>query len=214
MKMQKDKGHLKRTHLFPVLFFNFLLAGLLICCCQAAEQKLTISNTKISVTLDTSNATFSVTDKRTGQTWRQKPTDTFKVLECKRINSGLQMTCRHPWYGLDSTTTLRLDGDKPELALTLSAEGKLKGSLGFPYPFVSQSGSYLVIPMNEGISYPVDDETIKPRWLIAYGGHGICMAFWGVTDGQQGHMAIIETPDDAIIHMQRADGKLYIAPKW
>ncbi|MHC4203084.1 MAG: glycoside hydrolase [Planctomycetota bacterium] len=190
------------------------LVVLLYCSSVVIAEKLTVSNAKISVTLDTSNATFSVTDKRTGLSWRQKPTDTFKVLECTRINNGLQMTCRHPWYGLDSKTTLQLDGDKPELILTLSAEGKLKGALGFPYPFVSQKGSYLVVPMNEGISYPVDDETIKPRWLIAYGGHGICMAFWGVTDGQQGHMAIIETPDDAIIHMQRNDGKLYIAPKW
>ncbi|MFC1603392.1 glycoside hydrolase [Planctomycetota bacterium] len=190
------------------------LAILLYCSSGAFAEKLIVSNKVISVTLDTANATFSVKDNRTGQTWRQKPTDTFKVLECKRINSGLEMTCRHPWYGLDSKTTLRLDGDKPELTLTLSAEGKLKGALGFPYPFVSQNGSYLVIPMNEGISYPVDDETIKPRWLIAYGGHGICMAFWGVTNGSSGHMAIIETPDDAIIHMQRTDGKLYIAPKW
>jgi len=205
---------LGRLHLFPILIFDFLLIGSLLCCCQAAEQKLTISNAKISVTVDTTNATFSVKDKRTGQTWRQKRTDTFKVLECKRNDSGIEMTCRHAWYGLDSKTTLQLDGDKSELTLTLSAEGKLKSPLGFPYPFVSQSGTYLVIPMNEGISYPVDDETIKPRWLIAYGGHGICMAFWGVTDGRQGHMAIIETPDDAVIHMQRADGKLYIAPKW
>jgi hypothetical protein len=190
------------------------LAVLLYCSSGALAEQLTASNAAISIALDTSNATFSVTDKRTGQTWRQKPTDTFKVLECKHINSGLEMTCRHPWYGLDSKTTLQLDGDKPELTLTLSAEGKLKGALGFPYPFVSQSGSYLVVPMNEGISYPVDDETIKSRWLIAYGGHGICMAFWGVTNGRSGHMAIIETPDDAIIHMQRDDGKLFIAPKW
>jgi hypothetical protein len=214
MKMQNDRISLGRLYLFPILIFDFLLVGLSLCCCQATEQKLTISNAKISVTLDTSNATFSVTDKRTGQIWRQKPTDTFKALECKRVNSGLEITCRHPWYSLDSKTTLRLDGDKPELTLTLSAEGKLKGTLAFPYPFTSQSGSYLVIPMNEGISYPVDDKTIKSRWLIAYGGHGICMAFWGVTNGRSGHMAIIETPDDAIIHMQRADGKLYIAPKW
>jgi hypothetical protein len=68
--------------------------------------------------------------------------------------------------------------------------------------------------MNEGISYPVEDETISTRKLIAYGGHGICMAFWGVTDGQQGHMAIIETPDDASIRIQRTDEKLCIAPEW
>ncbi|MHC4156967.1 MAG: glycoside hydrolase, partial [Planctomycetota bacterium] len=191
-----------------------LLVGLLVCVCQAAEQRLTIANSKISVTLNSADATFSVTDKRTGQTWRQKPSDKFKVIKSRRVDGGLEMTCRHQWYGLDSKTTLRLDGDKPELTLELSAEGKLKGALGFPYPFISESGDYLVIPMNEGISYPVDDATIKSRWLIAYGGHGICMAFWGVTNGDSGHMAIIETPDDAVIHINRIDGKLCVAPKW
>ncbi|MHC4495774.1 MAG: glycoside hydrolase, partial [Planctomycetota bacterium] len=191
-----------------------LLVGLLVCVCQAAEQRLTIANSKISVTLNSADATFSVTDKRTGQTWRQRPSDKFKVINCKRVEGGLEMTCRHQWYGLDSKTTLRLDGDKPELTLELSAEGKLKGALGFPYPFISESGDYLVIPMNEGISYPVDDATVKSRWLIAYGGHGICMAFWGVTNGDSGHMAIIETPDDAVIHINRIDGKLCVAPKW
>ncbi len=221
MKMKKSKCKIMEAlradfiHFsFSILIFDFLLVGSLLCCCQAAEQKLTIANSKISATLNSADATFSVTDKRTGQTWRQKPSDKFKVVDCKRVEGGLEITCRHPWYELDSKTTLRLDGDKPELTLELSAEGRLKGALGFPYPFVSESGDYLVIPMNEGISYPVDDETIKSRWLIAYGGHGICMAFWGVTNGDSGHMAIIETPDDAVIHINRIDGKLCVAPKW
>jgi hypothetical protein len=68
--------------------------------------------------------------------------------------------------------------------------------------------------MNEGISYPVEDETIEPIRLVAYGGHGICMAFWGATDGQRGYMAIIETPDDASIDIRRSGGRLYVAPLW
>ena len=221
MKMQKSECKIVEAlradfiHFqFSTLIFDLLLVGLFLCCSQAAERELTIANSKISVTLDRADATFSVTDKRTGQTWRQRATDKFETIDCKRVDGGLEMTCRHPWYGLDSTTTLRLDGEKPELTLSLSAEGKLKGSLGFPYPFVSENGDYLVVPMNEGISYPVDDETIEPKWLIAYGGHGICMAFWGATNGGSGHMAIIETPDDAVIHIDRIEGRLCVCPKW
>jgi len=210
--MRKSKYRIAAA--FRAEFTHFLVVGLLVCCCQASERRLTIANSKISVTVDSADAKFSVTDKRTGQTWRQKATDKFKVLDCRRVDGGLEMTFRHSWYELDSKTTLRLDGDKPELTLELSAQGRLKGSLGFPYPFISQNGDYLVVPMNEGISYPVDDETIKPKWLIAYGGHGICMAFWGVTNGESGHMAIIETPDDAIIHINRLDDRLAVLPKW
>jgi hypothetical protein len=79
---------------------------------------------------------------------------------------------------------------------------------------VSEAGTYLVVPMNEGISYPVEDESIAPMRLIAYGGHGICMAFYGVTDGEQGQMTILETSDDASIRIARVDGKLCIAPEW
>ncbi|KPK42307.1 MAG: hypothetical protein AMJ65_07855 [Phycisphaerae bacterium SG8_4] len=221
MKMQKsickivealrtDFTHFRSS--VPV--FGLLLIGLFSCCSQAAGRQLTISNSKISVTIDTTDATFSVTDKRTGLSWRQQATDKFEIIDCKRVDGGLEMTCRHPWYGLDSKTTLSIDGDRPELILSLSAEGTLKDPLGFPYPFVSESGDYLVVPMNEGISYPVDDETVEPKWLIAYGGHGICMAFWGVTNGDSGHMAIIETPDDAIIHINRIEGRLCVLPKW
>jgi hypothetical protein len=97
--MKNGNAPLRKLHLSPILIFDLFLVGSLLCCCQAADQKLTISNAMISVTLDTANATFSVTDNRTGLSWRQKATDNFKVLECKRVNNGLQITCRHPWYG-------------------------------------------------------------------------------------------------------------------
>jgi len=214
MKMQDGKGPLGRLHLFSILTINITLVGLLLCCCQAAEQKLTISNTKISVTLDTINATLSVTDKRTGQIWRQNALVKGKVTDTSQTADGIEMTWRQPGLDLDIRVKLDLDEDKPEFTAELSTEGNLTSALSFPHPFVTEAGTYLVVPMNEGISYPVDDETIKSRWLIAYGGHGICMAFWGATDGRRGHMAIIETPDDVVIHMQRTDGKLCIAPKW
>jgi len=181
---------------------------------QAAPQKLTISNDAISVTLNTDDATLSVTDKRTGYTWRQQSLTKGKIIQSAKTGYGIEMTWHQPGLDLDIETELLLDKDLPEFTLGLTSKGELKWSLRFPHPFVTEPGTYLVVPMNEGISYPVEDETISPRRLVAYGGHGICMPFWGVTDGRQGHMAIIETPDDASIRIQRTDGKLCIAPEW
>jgi len=193
----------------------FLLAGLFMCCwCQAEPKELTISNDAISVTLNTDDATLSVTDKRTGHTWRQQSLTEGKIIQSARTKSGIEMTWHHPGLDMDIETELLLDKDLPEFTLELTAKGELKWSLRFPYPFVTEPGTYLVVPMNEGISYPVEDKTISPRRLIAYGGHGICMPFWGVTDGRQGHMAIIETPDDASIRIKRTDEKLCVAPEW
>ena len=192
-----------------------LLLGLFLCCfCQAAPNKLTISNAAISVTLHTDDATLLVTDARTGQIWRQKSLTKGQIVQSRKLPNSIEMTWHHAGLNMDIQTKLRLDSDNPEFTLAISAEGDLKGSLGFPNPFLTEPGTYLVVPMNEGISYPVDDESIKTRWLSAYGGHGICMAFWGVTDGRQGYMAIIETPDDAAIHIQRVDNRLCITPQW
>jgi len=182
--------------------------------CQAAPNKLTISNAAISVTLHTDDATLSVTDKRTGHTWRQKSLTKGKIIQAAGTKYGIEMTWHHPGLDMDIETELLLEKDLPEFTLGLTSKGELKWSLRFPHPFVTEPGTYLVVPMNEGISYPVEDKTIKPRRLVAYGGHGICMPFWGVTNGQQGHMAIIETADDASIRIQRTEGKLCIAPEW
>ncbi len=191
-----------------------VLVMLFFCCRCGASGKLTIANAEIAVTLDTADATLSVRDRRTGQTWQQAPTQSIGTIEARRLGDRIEMSWRHRPQGLDVKAVLAVERQLPEFTLALSARGKLGGTLGFPYPFVSGQGTYLVVPMNEGISYPVDDPDIKQRWLVAYGGHGICMAFWGVTDGQQGQMAIIETPDDAMIQITRHQGRLCVAPRW
>jgi len=205
----------KRFAATPFKGMFFLLAGLLLCSwSQAAPQKLTINNAAISVTLNTDNATLSVTDKRTGHTWRQQSLTDGKIIQSTKTGYGIEMTLHHPGLDMDIETELLLDKDLPEFTLGLTSKGELKWSLRFPHPFVTEPGTYLVVPMNEGISFPVEDKTISPRRLVAYGGHGICMPFWGVTDGKQGYMAIIETPDDASIGIKRIDRKLCIAPEW
>jgi hypothetical protein len=47
-----------------------------------------------------------------------------------------------------------------------------------------------------------------------YGGHGLCMAWWGVTDGREGMLAIVETPDDAAVAVPRRDGRFCQQPRW
>ena len=64
---------------------------------------------------------------------------------------------------------------RPELTLRLTGEGVVTQAVAFPPPFVSGSGTALIVPMNEGILYPVDDATIPPITLTTYSGHGLCM---------------------------------------
>ncbi|MGA2866210.1 MAG: glycoside hydrolase [Verrucomicrobiota bacterium] len=176
---------------------------------------LAVSNQWLTVTLTTSNAALSVHDQHTRRDWTQKP-QTAGLLLNHALAQGrqIQMRLLHAPSGLQVTGRLDLSADRPEFTLELTAAGEMRSPLRFPYAFDTAPGDYLVVPMNEGISYPAEDETVPLHRLIAYGGHGLCMAFWGVTDGQAGQMAIFETPDDAAIQMRRLDRRLVLAPEW
>ena len=182
---------------------------------KGLADRVTVENPSLAVTFDTTSATISVLDKRTQQAWRQQALEPGMIVlaatEDPKANAlTVKMLLAND--GLELAATIRLDG--AEVLVSLAGDGDLPHPLGWPSPFLSDKGTYLVIPMNEGISYPVDDASIEPGRLVAYGGHGICMSFWGVTDGEKGQMAIIETPDDAAIRWNRIDGKLAVTPEW
>ncbi len=178
-------------------------------------KSLTIRNSFLEMSLNTTNGTFQVRDLRTQRLWTQRPSaDVGIVLSGQAQKRTLRWEWFVPYLDLQVHVTATMEPDVPEILVTLSAEGALPSALKYPYPFVTEPGTYLVVPMNEGISYPVDDEAVEPLRLVAYGGHGICMAFWGATDGRNAYEGIFETADDAAIRIARIQGKLYIAPEW
>jgi hypothetical protein len=176
---------------------------------------LVLSNAALIVYFNTTNAALAVLDRRTGQ--RAEQTTRSSALVVTRATAArdrLQFSLLEVASALEIAGTVQLDGDRPEFTFELVAQGELPNSLRFPHPFASSPGQYLAVPLNEGISYPVEDKSIQPFSLVAYGGHGICMAFWGATDGERGHGVIIETPDDASIRIDREEGRLTVAPVW
>lgn len=167
------------------------------------------------VSVNTSNATFSVLDRRTGRLWTQRAVAAeVAVTEARMESNAIDLGLRLVPSGLVLKARIVIEAAKPEFTFSLTGEGALSGPVRYPYPFVSEPADRLVVPMNEGISFPVEDKSIETFRLIAYGGHGICMAFWGVTDDRQGHGVIIETPDDAAIHLVRLEDRLAVAPEW
>jgi len=182
---------------------------------QDLPPEVSVSSAALEVTLGTTDGAISVKDRRTGQVWTQRPLrqDVF-VKSARAAGSSIEIMMFDGPSSLDVKATVALDASRPELVVTLAADGPLPRAMAFPYPFLTRPGMYLVVPMNEGISYPVDDASIQPMRLIAYGGHGISMAFWGATDGARGQMAIIETPDDAAIRIDRVAGNLSVQQEW
>jgi hypothetical protein len=198
-----------------------LLGMVLIFVCAptgAAElpESLTLASAQLEVTFRPADATFAVTDRRgpTPTAWRQRPGGPLTVLEARQAGDGLHLTLLDPESMLRIAVVVRLEPERPELVVTLASDGALSSPVAFPLPFVSQQGMSLILPVNEGIAYPAADTTVEPMHYHLYGGHGLCMPWYGLTDGRRGLMAIVETPDDAAVRVPRLDGLLHLAPQW
>lgn len=177
-------------------------------------KQLKVSNSLIEVTLQPAEGTFSVVDRRTGRRWRQPAAGDVIVLAAGPAQRGFQLKLLQPAAALPIDVSFRLDPQRPELVVELAADGDLQKTLRFPGPLLTAKGDFLVMPVNEGISYPVDDASLRPMHYHLYGGHGLCMGWYGVTDGQQAVMTIAETPDDAAVRVPRRAGLLCLEPEW
>ncbi|MBW8039733.1 MAG: hypothetical protein FVQ85_07015 [Planctomycetes bacterium] len=177
-------------------------------------ETLKVANEVLEVTLSVADATLSVVDRRSGRTWKQRPTADTVILDAKAAGDSFFLRLLEPSSMLEIDARIKLDTKQPELTVELAGQGNLAKTIGLPHPFVTGKGTYLVMPVNEGISYPVDDRNLRPMGYHLYGGHGLCMAWYGVTDGQQGIMTIVETPDDAAVRVPRLEGLLCLAPEW
>ena len=175
----------------------------------------TLSNSLVSVTLRTAEATFTVTDLRTGRIWMQQAdASPLLVMAAKSRRHSLELKLLDASTLREVNVTAELTSHDAELRLSICGEGALEDSLAWPSPFVSAKGEHLILPVNEGISYPVDDPTLPDMFYHLYGGHGLCMPWYGATDGQAGWMALVETPDDAHVTVDRRHGLLELAPAW
>ncbi len=174
-----------------------------------------IKNDTLEVTFCTASSEFVFKDRRTNRSWTQQAGGaTFTVLDTTLKQGGLDIRFLDPASMREITATVRLEEKSPECVVTLKSAGEMDGKLQWPAPFASAKGQILILPVNEGISYPVDDQSLPPMYYCLYGGHGLCMPWYGATDGDAGWMAIVETPDDASVYIPRKDGLLGIVPEW
>jgi hypothetical protein len=182
---------------------------------QGLPATVTISNAAIDVTLRTGDAKFAVKDQRTTRTWAQRGDEArLVVLSAKADGRAMDLKLLDPASMREVTATARLDRDAAELAVVLRGEGEMDAPLAWPAPFASAKGQLLILPINEGMSYPTDDESLPAMHYYLYGGHGLCMPWYGAVEGDSGWMAIVETPDDAAVTIPRRAGLLGLVPEW
>jgi len=177
-------------------------------------SEITVKNRFLRLDFNVSECTLSVTDLRNGKEWKQFPFSSSTILEVRKSGNGFTIRLLENQTVIPLSAEFRPDPEKPEFTITLSGKGEMPRAVRLPPPFRTRNGDFLIMPVNEGIAYPVDDRTLKPMWYHLYGGHGLCMAWYGVTNGGSGFMTMVETPNDAAVAVPRRKGLLCLAPEW
>ena len=155
---------------------------MVLCLCVPAAAAPYASNKYLQVRLDEQSHALTVTDRRTHHEWTQNPPGPeLQITSAKVEAGGIHLVVHDDANHLDIAAAVTLANDRPELEMKLSASGPLKNLLAYPPAFAGRKGTWLIVPMNEGILYPADDASIPDRTLLAYSGHGICMPWFGVT---------------------------------
>lgn len=167
-----------------------------------------VKNEYLSVDFHLEDASFSIRDFRTGRVWNQYVAKKLQfVRNAEPIERGVKFNLLDAQTLVEYEAAIRLESDAPELVATLSAapETPHLSAFDYPYPFQSKSTDRVILPLNEGISFPATEDANHASALYTFGGHGLCMAFWAIVDDvldasqSSGLMGIIETPDDAVV---------------
>ncbi|MBQ9873999.1 MAG: hypothetical protein IJM30_06015 [Thermoguttaceae bacterium] len=169
---------------------------------------ISAENDCVRVDFDKSSASFSILDRRTGRTWTQRTAGRAQFVQnAEPVENGARFKLIDARTLVSYVAEVRLEPDAPELVVKLIAppETPLTSGIEYPYPFQSIPTDRVVLPVNEGVSFPATEEAYKVDESYTFGGHGLCMAFWAIVDDKldasqsSGLMGIIETPDDTEI---------------
>ncbi|MBO5825982.1 MAG: hypothetical protein J6R03_05090 [Treponema sp.] len=184
------------------------------------ETIKTIQNDSLKVECFTPTASFTITDKRNNKIYSQvqEPLPSIIILDSSSLSTENQIVLIG-YSAIDKTnvyfsatlnetsveydfTTSKNDSENP-FTQNDQISSLFSQNVCFPQKTICSSQDYLVIPMNEGIRFDAEDDSMPIMDLVAFSGHGISMPFYGITNGNAGFITIIETPDDAGLRLGR-----------
>ena len=194
--------------------------------CTARSQPQTLESEALIVVADPATGAFSVRDKRSGREWggalgdRALPGKGGASRPGEPVGADLRAT-RAEGSGAEPPSFMgipRFFLSGAELVVEADFAELPAGGCVYPAPLAPNPCDALVIPLSEGFRIPFEEcDLVKDGDEIQVWRGGISMPFFGVVDERDecGWMAILETPEDAVLKCAANDGRLSsIAPMW
>jgi Glycosyl hydrolases related to GH101 family, GH129 len=175
----------------------------------------TISNKILSLRI-ASDGAMTATSKE-GKMWHFRPFG--PTIELRSINQTSSKSATVSANEINSdlklTLKLALPADSAEVLLSWEGSGPMVDPMAALGRLQTAENERIVLPINEGIQYPVNDDSVRETVLDTFNPCDLSMPWFGVyRPAGEGAMALIESADDAQIAMVRDQSRLTIEPRW
>lgn len=181
-----------------------------------------IENAMLRVSINSANGVLSVLDKRTGRTWKGLSEtaalpEGWSHMSVRQMHGHELVLTSSSSRFTNETVCVGLEGAEVSVSVALSRDREIR-KLRYPHAFSTQKGDRLIVPYNEGMSYPVDEVHQELGTAGFFCGFRLSMHFFGIADEKTGAgvMGIVECPEDATLEVsQHGPDRLWtVGPGW
>lgn len=196
---------------------------------KSENEIVQIENENLKVTFNALGANMKILDKRIGKEYEclENSENTIVISNCTSTENSFTaeafdsndlrkifFTCKLNEDELDCSLSDSFTSSNKYSAVSPCTEDEMTSEYNFPSSIKVSSSEYYVLPIDEGITFYGDDKDMLTGDFANNTGHGICMPFFGATDGSSSWMFVFETPDDAALRLNRNNGMNCSSPVW
>lgn len=178
------------------------------------DERWTLDNSRLCVTVDARAGTFEVLDKAAGYCWKQFTPNKPSAKSPPRFRNVRETTGPDRGIALEAdfgatqgkpntlsvTFSLRDSGSDLSIAADMKDRGTVINPFAFLDPLVldTRAGALVVSDYSDGHAYPLD---LKPFPRGGFSTSRLDMPWLGVCDMERGfgYMLLVETPDDGSV---------------
>jgi len=165
-----------------------------------------LRGSNVTLSVDPTTAQVALTDLKTGAAFRTDAAEGLSVKSAAPSGRGVQLEIA---IGENAFSACWYIDEQDAARLEVTGEGALIGEVPYPGPWIPEKGDVTLLPMQEGMAFPVDNPDIPlPPERPAYQGWFMSLQMWALVRGGAYLMPVIEDSVDAVCRDVRDDENL------